>query len=127
MKDIDEIDRMFRMLRDMMDGGFSGGYYSRDINERPHSSYNDKADIQEDENSIYITLELRVQEEDIQVTALEDKLVVEVMLEGAWKRNNLKLPSLVNPKSMVTSFNNYVLDIKLDKQKENKNGVNAKI
>jgi HSP20 family molecular chaperone IbpA len=118
MKDIDEIDRMFRMLRDMMDGEFSGGYYNRDINERPHSSYNDKADIQEDENSIYITLELRVQEEDIQVTALEDKLVVEVMLEGAWKRNNLKLPSLVNPKSMVTSFNNYVLDIKLDKKKD---------
>ncbi len=123
MRDIDEIERMFRMIKEMTEGGFSGGYNT----ERPYNNYNDKADIQENVDKIYITLELRVQEEDIQVTPLEDKIVIEVMINGSWTRNNIRLPSLVDPKSAKITFNNCILDMELNKKKESKINVNEKV
>jgi len=114
---MDDFDAFFRMLERAMGEGFSGGY-RRDSNRQ--RSDNSDIDILEDENHIYITIELReLQESDINVTIEDDLLVLQLLMEGSWYRKSLRLPKQVNPKSMKVLFNNGIMDIELEKVKEN--------
>lgn len=117
MIDFDEFDDIFRRIQNMINNEYSGGvrYRRREGNVRE-----DNIDIQEDDKHIYITVELRVRDEDLTVYPQEDMIVLEVMIDGAWSRKVIRLPTLVNPKSAKISFNNFILDIVLKKIKEKK-------
>jgi len=41
-----------------------------------------------------------------------------VMAEGKWYKKNFRLPAKINPETSKISFNNYVLDIVLEKVNE---------
>ncbi len=113
MTNIDDVDRIFRIFDEMMRKNFSGGYAtSRDYS-------NDFLDIFEDDDYIYITLELNVQEEDIEVEAQHTKVVLEIMSEGKWSKKGINLPSIVNPKTAKISYNRGILDIELEKVEDN--------
>jgi len=119
MRDLDEFDRIFKMLNDMMDTNWSGGY--RTSQDHP----NENLDLQEDRNHIYFSMELKVRDEDIQVTPLPESINIELMLDGIWRKKTIRLPCRVNPKTAKISFNNYVLDVELEKIKDD-NGINRK-
>jgi len=122
MKDWDDFENIFKLLEDMMSSNYSGGYMKRNS----HNYSDISIDMQEDDDYIYITMELKVQEEDLDISINEDFISLEIMLEGVWRKRNIKLPTRVDPKSAKTSFNNYILDIKLKKLREN-NNVDEKI
>ena len=122
MRDWDDFENIFKLLEDMMSSNYSGGYMKRNS----HNYSDISIDMQEDDDYIYITMELKVQEEDLDISINEDFISLEIMLEGVWRKRNIKLPTRVDPKSAKTSFNNYILDIKLKKLREN-NNVDEKI
>ena len=111
MKDWDEIDRMFKILNDMMDNNFSGAYST------DKHTPNEVLDIQEDDKHIYISAEIKVRDEDISVIPNEDSISFEIMTDGRWSKKTLNLPCKVKPKSAKISFKNYVLDVELEKAK----------
>ena len=99
MREFDEIDRFFKALEGMMDGNFTGGYgIPPESHERIDSS-DRGVDIFEDEENIYITLELRVPDDDLKVIPKEEELSIEIMSDGIWKKKSFKLPTKVDPKT----------------------------
>jgi len=112
MIDFDDMDDIFKRIQDMMNHDFSGGY-TRGGNYRDYG-----IDIQEDEKYIYMTVELKIREEDLTVTPKEDSIILEVMMDGSWTKRIVKLPKPVDPKSAKITFNNCILDVQLKKIKE---------
>lgn len=107
MRDIDDIDNIFRIFEDMMDSSFSGAY--------KYKRKDDSTDIQEDDKHIYVTIELKVQEEDFDIQIKEEYITIQVMLNGMWKKKSVKLPTKIIPNKSKTTFVNGVLDIVLEK------------
>ena len=125
MIDFDDMDDIFRRIQDMMNSDFSGGY-----SRYKGGNYRDYGiDIQEDDKYIYMTVELRVRDEDLTVTPNENAIILEVMMDGSWNKRIIRLPSPVDPKSAKISFINCILDVKLKKIKGRgiKNNVNEGI
>jgi HSP20 family molecular chaperone IbpA len=118
MRDVDEWDWVNRIIKDFMGSGFSGGIRR----ERTYNHYESNDNILEDKDYIYITYELKLSEEDFEIIPREDIVVIYIITTN--DRRLFKLPSKVNPQSMETTFNNYVLDIKLEKiNEETKNNI----
>ena len=116
MIDFDDFDDIFARIQDMMNNQYSGGYHK----SRKSNTRDDPIDIQEDDKHIYITLELKVRDEDLTVTPKEDSVIIEVMIDGTWNKRTITLSAPINPKTAKISFNNCVLDIQLTKTKEKK-------
>ena len=79
------------------------------------TSQSDDVDIFEDEKKIYITVELKLDDEDINVTPQKDGILLEVMYGGRWRKWKINIPTECRPESAKISFNNCVLDIELEK------------
>ena len=122
MNNIDDVDRLFKILEEMMSRDFSGGYKTTS-----YSNSNRDVDIQEDGKYIYITMELKVQKEDLDIEIKEDMIVLQVMINGTWITKYINLSNKVNPKTAKTIFNNGILDIELEKIIEEKTDVDEKI
>jgi HSP20 family molecular chaperone IbpA len=116
MRDIDEIDKLFKMMEDMMDHSFYGGY------SQNRGSNKKDIEIFEDDKHLYITIELRgVDEKNLVVTPSENSIVLEIMYDNSWIKREYTLPSKINPKKSKIKFNNCILDMELLKVKEKKN------
>jgi len=118
MRDFDEIDRIFRIVDEMFSRGFSGGYTK--------SNYTDTTghvDINEDDDHIYLTLEIKVANEDLEVKPSEYDISLEIMSEGSWRKKTFRLPCKVKPETAIITFNNYILDITLDKDNSEDNKI----
>jgi HSP20 family molecular chaperone IbpA len=115
MRDIDDIDNLFKHMEEIMNKSFYGGY-ARAGNRRD-------IDISEDDKHLYVTIELRgVEKDNLVVTPSEDAITLEIMNGNSWINKTYSLPSKINPKKSKISFNNCILDIELLKVKEVKNG-----
>jgi HSP20 family molecular chaperone IbpA len=122
MRDFDEFDDMFKKIQEMMDREFTGGYKNSNIRSKDYD-----VDIQEDDDHIYITMEIKVREEDLTVTPKEDMIVLEFMDSGSWNKKTIKLSSKIDPKKAKITFNNCILDIQLCKVKEEVKNDNGEI
>ena len=112
MRDWDDI---FRMIDEIMNSSYTGGFKFRDDSDDDVYNYSDKGiDIQVDDKHIYITAEIRVPDEDIDVTPHEYNLTMQFMKDGAWRKRIIQLPKRVNPKTAKISFNNCILDVSLE-------------
>ena len=127
----EDVRRIFRLMDNMFNfddmNNFSGGYMSGTPNSYAKYRYgngledpeNYNIDIYEDDKHIYFTVELRgVRDEDMNVVPKENSIQLEVMTEGKWYKKEFRLPSKIKPESSKISFNNYVLDIVLEKKNE---------
>lgn len=121
----DEIDNIFRLMDRIMRQDFYGGYainpsnhFNRYDNELDNpDEYN--IDMNEDDEHIYFTVELRgVSDEDMNVTPKEKSIQLEIMAEGKWYKRNFRLLAEIVPEKSEISFNNYVLDVVLQKALE---------
>lgn len=115
MNDIDEEDDPFFKILNRIFGGLDYGGYK--YSERNGYS-NGFVDIFEDEDYLYITAEIKVRDEDLEVKPEEDRLIVEIMSSGKWTRRNIGLPYIVIPESAKITFNRGVLDVKLKRRKD---------
>ena len=115
MNDFDEEDDPFFRILDRLFGGMDyGGYkYSE---EKGYS--NGFVDIFEDEDYLYITAEIKVRNEDLEVKPEKDRLSLEIMSNGRWSRKSMSLPCIVKPETAKVTFNGFVLDVKLEKEKK---------
>ena len=132
MRDIDNIDRIFREFDRIMDGGFTGGYTPNPSgpssfgNPMPNDDRkpgvifeSETLEILEDEKNIYFTMELRgVSDEDLTVIPKDESIGIEVMLDGKWIKRDYSLYRKINPKTSKITFNNCILDVILKKIKE---------
>jgi HSP20 family molecular chaperone IbpA len=113
-----DIDDLFNMIDKALENNFSGGYLKRNNNEEADDIF----DMYEDKKHIYITLELRgVTEDDYNIKLVKDSLLIEILYNGKWQTETIKLPCKVKKRFKVC-FNNYVLDIVLTKDKRKING-----
>jgi len=123
MREIDEIDDIFKLMDRLIKNSFSGGYASRyrpNYNEDNYIS--DTTCIFNYEDTISLSIELKnLNNEDLKVTPNENGLIIEAFLDGEWIRKSIKFPEKVDPKSAKISFNNFILDVELNKVKENDN------
>ena len=129
---LNEIDRIFRLMNEMMKSSFTGGYYPRNetfINTNKTSDIRDDTEIefQEDMDWIYLTMELRgVEKDDLNVTLKKDAILIEVIAGGRELKKDYALPCKINPKKSKVCFNNYVLSLELKKIKEKNGKVESK-
>jgi len=115
-----DIDKIFRMMEEMMDKGFSGGYnYIGE--EQSTSQYDDNplVDIHEDNKYVYLTIELcDLREEDFKVIVEPEWLILEILLNGKMYEKSFKLPYPVKTKNKKITFNNGILDVVLRKDEK---------
>jgi HSP20 family molecular chaperone IbpA len=113
MRDIDDIDNLFKRMEEMMSKSFYGGY--------ARAGSRKDIDISEDDKHLYVTIELRgVKQDNLVVTPKEDSISLEIMNDNSWINRTYSLPSKINPKKSKISFNNCILDMELLKIKEKK-------
>ncbi|MBE3093596.1 MAG: hypothetical protein IMZ52_01090 [Actinobacteria bacterium] len=121
-----EIDKIFKLMDELMKGNFTGGYYPRNgnfINTNKTSDIQDDTEIefQEDMDWIYLTMELRgVEKDDLNVVLKKDSILIEVIAGGREIKKDYPLPCKINTKKSKICFNNYVLSLELRKVKEKK-------
>ena len=121
-----EIERIFRLMDEMMKNSFTGGYLSRDGNFIYSNKTNDiredtEIEFQEDMDWIYLTMELRgVEKDDLNVVLKKDAILIEVIAGGREIKKDYALPCEINTKKSKICFNNYVLSLELRKVKEKK-------
>ena len=85
-------------------------------------------DLQEGEKEIYVTAELPgINKQDINLTATEDQLIIEIQKEGKTQEKEVKLPAAVHRNKTEATFNNGVLSITLKKRKNKRKGSNINI
>jgi len=116
MRDVD--NWINDIIRDFFGEVYTGGAIktNRNIGRR----YYDKSDnVVEDDKRIYITFELRVGDDDFEVIAREDVIIIYLITTN--EQIVYKLPNKIEPKSMAYTHNNYVLDIVLEKKGELEN------
>ena len=113
MFDTDDFEDIFRIIEDMMNSNFSGGYYKRSYKNSKEDD--ELIDISEDEDNIYITVELRgIADEDISVEPEEYKIILELMVDGKWSRKSIPLTSKIKPENSKINYNNCILDMVLE-------------
>lgn len=129
MDDVDDIERIFRLMDEIMNTSNWGGYYFprgqniiyNNINKNVVDSK--EIDFFEDDDFIYLTMELRgVSEENLVVEPKEESIKIEVIAGDKPLKRGYDLPSKILPKKSIVKFNNCVLDVRLTKKKEKKNG-----
>ena len=110
-----DIDRIFRMMDDLMNKGYSGGYTNyEDISYQEEE--NPLVDISEDNNNVYITIELMgIDKDDVKVIVEPENLVLEVLLNNKIHKKSFRLPYPVKTKGNKINFNNGILDVILKK------------
>jgi len=113
MDDFDEDDPFSRILNRIFGGMDYGAYKYSEKN----GFSNGFVDIFEDEDHLYITAEIKVQDEDLEVKPREDAIVIEIMSKGRWIRKSIGLPHSIIPDTAEIKFNGGVLDIKVEKVK----------
>jgi len=112
-----DIEDIFNIIDKALEKDFSGGYLKGINNEEE-----DIFDIYEDKKHIYITLELRgITDDDYNIKLVKDLLLIEILYNGRWQTETIRLPCKVKKRFKV-GFNNYVLDIVLTKDKRKING-----
>ena len=110
-----DMDDLFKRLEELMNSDFSGGYMKPTEN---HSEEKEIIDITDDEQNVYITVDLRLDDDDISVTPKDKSIILEIMFDGSWKRKVIQLKYTVDRKTAVITSVNGVLDITLKKVKE---------
>jgi len=123
---INDMDELFRLVNNIMNSHFSGAYkrLGNPSNYQDESEDDDSIDITQDSKYIYITLELTgIEEENLNVFVEPYQLVLEIFLNGEWGQQTINLPCKVKKKAKI-SYNNYILDVILTKDKRSKNGKN---
>ena len=114
-----------RIIQGIIDSSFAGAYVPR----RKPTDYGSEEEgvlyagreleILDFDGYITITMYLQgVRDEELEVKPEESAIIISYMLDGIWKRKPLRLPIKVKPDTAKISFNNFVLDIKLEKVKE---------
>jgi HSP20 family molecular chaperone IbpA len=124
MRDID--DWINRIMKDFFGGDIDelpyGGYKYRDTYKKPQEPgvalFEKDVNIFYDDEHIYITADLKVPDEDMKVTPMENGILMEFMKEGSWRRRTLKIPRKANPSSAQITYVNGILDITLDIEEE---------
>ena len=87
-------------------------------------------DVQEGEKEIYVTAELPgINKQNINLTATEDQLIIEIQKDGKTQEKEVKLPARIYKNKTEATFNNGVLSITLKKRKNKnkRNGSNINI
>lgn len=123
MIDPDRLRDIFDSMERMFNEDYTDGYYKKSsprFNEYNPEVYSDPyTTIYQDENNIYITIEMRsVNEDDIHITPHESGVKIEMMENGRWRNIDLDLPFKLNPDSSSVTFINGILDITLGKNNE---------
>jgi HSP20 family molecular chaperone IbpA len=132
---VDEINRIFKLMEETMNRSFTGGFYtggcypknSNIIYSNKINSLKDDKEIEysEDDDWIYLTMELRgVDKDDLTVDLKADSIKIEVLVSGKEVKKDYPLPCKIDTKKSTICFNNYVLSLELRKIKEKK--TNAK-
>jgi len=117
----DDFDDIFKRITRMFDDEFTGGYmrrYPSDTNTREYLERD--MNILEDDTHIYYTTELRIPDEDLDVEIERDKIIIQAMVDGNWKRKSVSLPATINKSTAKVTFKNGVLDFELEKIDESK-------
>ena len=94
---------------------FTGAYKRRDNNRK---YYSNEDFIIYDDDYVYITYELKERNEDIEIIPRENVIIVYIITTKHEDVFNLK--HKIDPKSIEYTFNNFVLDIKARRIKEDK-------
>jgi len=115
MQDAD--DWINGIIRDFFGDGPIGGAIKRG-HKSSRRYYDNSDDIMEDEDEVYISFELRYNDDDYEIIPRDE--VVIIYLITANDQIVYRLPCKVDPKSMKYTHNNYVMDIVLKKVKEEK-------
>ena len=112
-----------KIIEDMLKGSYYGGYVPRTnyYDNEEGVLYADKTkEVLDFEDCITITIELYgVRDEDLNIKKDDDKITIRYMENG--KRQEpipLNIPSNINKNTIKTSFNNFILDIIMEKMKE---------
>lgn len=120
----DEVDDIFKLMDRIMRDRFYGGYmtpsrYDNRVTNGLEEPEEYGIDIQEDDEHIYFTVELRgIEDEDMNVIPKENSIKLEIMAKGKWHRKNFRLPAEIVPEESKVSFNNCILDMILKKAKK---------
>lgn len=113
----DDFDDLFDTLDRIMRNEFSGGVMRRTY--QPSDKDEPTIDVTEDNEHIYITIDLKnVEEENLKITPEQDYISLQMMYDGTWSHRKFRLPAPVDPISAEINYKNYILDIvlrKLDK------------
>lgn len=121
-EDFWEGEDIFGLIERLISSEFYGGYTRRSSSYQHNKEY-DSAFI-EDDKYIYFTLELRgITEENLSAAVHESEIKLELMKSGRWRYYTIPIvvdgtKKKVIPETAEISFNNYVLDIVMEK-KEN--------
>ncbi len=115
MSDIDDIDRIFRILDEILNSSFSGGI------RLPKESYYKNVDMIEDEDSIYITIDLGNADGNLDIIPLRSGILLEGNINGEEKRQILDVGIDLDKDTLESSLNNGILDIRIKKLKKNIN------
>jgi len=111
-------------VEDILNNSFTGGFtYRSPDNYGEHEDgvlYASKTlEVLDFEDYLSISMELRnVSEDELDVHCEEEFISIKYMFEGMWRERPLRLPFKVNPDTAKISFNNFILDIELEKMKD---------
>ena len=114
MSDVDDIDRIFRILDRILNSSFSGGI------RLPESHYQN-VDVIEDEDSIYITIDLGNADGNLDIIPLRSGILLEGNINGEEKRQILDVGIDLDKDTLESSLNNGILDIRIKKLKKDTN------
>jgi len=127
MWDEDEFNNLWKKLQDIIDNNYTGAYMpNRRFGEWRNTEYGHEEkgviyasrelEILDFDEYITITVEFKgVRDEDLEVEPEEQAVIISYMADGVWRKRPLKLPYRINPKTAKISFNNCILDIRLEK------------
>ncbi|MGQ4832551.1 MAG: Hsp20/alpha crystallin family protein [Candidatus Asgardarchaeia archaeon] len=137
---------MERMIRSLADEFYFGYPYEEEPEQRRERYTEPLTDIYEDEENVYITMEIPgVRKEDIKVRLLDNRTLevkAESKVEQEYKDKNfirrergfakfyrrITLPAEVDTKNIKATYNNGILEVKLPKiKKEEKKGIEIKV
>ena len=117
MIDIDDMDDIFRKIERMMNGGFSHMKKSPSGRYKPMSSNESEILLWDDKLSI--TLDLSTSPiTEIDVKSTKSRLTISSNDIGMSYSKEILLPRVVKPKTLKKSFENGILDITIDIDKE---------
>jgi len=114
MSDIDDIDRIFRILDSILNSSFSGGI------KLPQTHYQN-VDMMEDDDSIYITIDLGNADGNLDIIPLRSGILIEGNINGEERRQILDVGIDLDKDSLESSLNNGILDIRIRKLKKDRN------
>jgi HSP20 family molecular chaperone IbpA len=113
-----------RLIEDILSGRFSGGYIRRtnDYGRKEEGVIyaSSKKEILDFDDYITITIDLYgVRDEDLNIKTKNDKMDISFMYDGIWDNiPTMRIPPNIDKNTIKTSFNNFILDIQMEKVKE---------